>query len=59
MRGDIRPSMQERGAEPGVTPADILEVLQLLSVTSLRTLDVALPLVTSIFPADEGQRAVG
>jgi alkylhydroperoxidase/carboxymuconolactone decarboxylase family protein YurZ len=34
----------------GVTAADILEVLQLASVTSLRTLDAALPLVAAIFP---------
>lgn len=33
----------------GVTAADIFEVLQLASVTSLRTLDAALPLVAAIF----------
>jgi alkylhydroperoxidase/carboxymuconolactone decarboxylase family protein YurZ len=42
----------------GVTPAEILEVLQLVSVTGLRTLDVALPLVAARFPAsDDGEVA--
>lgn len=34
----------------GCTPEDIFEVLQLVSVTGLRTLDVSLPLVLDIFP---------
>lgn len=42
----------------GVTAAEILETLQLVSVTSLRTLDVALPLVAAIFP-DHSTRVSG
>jgi alkylhydroperoxidase/carboxymuconolactone decarboxylase family protein YurZ len=41
----------------GCTPEDIFEVLQLVSVTGLRTLDVALPLVLDIFPEKDGQAA--
>jgi alkylhydroperoxidase/carboxymuconolactone decarboxylase family protein YurZ len=39
-----------------VTPEEILETLELVSVTGLRTLDVALPLVTALFPAQDEKK---
>jgi alkylhydroperoxidase/carboxymuconolactone decarboxylase family protein YurZ len=49
----LRKHVNQALRENYVTPEEVLEVLQLVSVTGLRTLDVALPLVAALYPAEE------